>query len=165
MTILRKMFNFKIAVALAVTFAMLAVFTGTAQARPLMPGDPEVRIIKFQIGSKQYTVQDGTGPVQTVEMDVAPYTKQLGTGLRVMLPARFVVEAMGGRAEYNEKTTEVMLCRASKGSTGNGGHTSSQIRMTWCCRVPINIHWVNGRTTPCGWHKGFGLVFWDSLRP
>ena len=115
MTILRKMFNFKIAVALAVTFAMLAVFTGTAQARPLMPGDPEVRIIKFQIGSKQYTVQDGTGPVKTVEMDVAPYTKKVGTGLRVMLPARFVVEAMGGRAEYNEKTKEVMLCRASKG--------------------------------------------------
>jgi len=175
MTKLRKMFNFKTAVALAVTFAMLTVFTGTAQARPLMPGDPEVRIIKFQIGSKQYTVQDGTGPVQTVEMDVAPYTKQLGTGLRVMLPARFVVEAMGGRAEYNEKTTEVMLCRATKILTG---HTGEDIKlnffpgkdeMTWCNYVPMKldtpIEIIKGRTfAPLrAVAQGMGgLVFWDS---
>ena len=175
MTKLRKMFNFKIAVALAVTFAMLTVFTGTAQARPLMPGDPEVRIIKFQIGSKQYTVQDGTGPVKTVEMDVAPYTKKVGTGLRVMLPARFVVEAMGGRAEYNEKTKEVMLCRASKGSTGIIGESiklhffPGKAEMTWCCRVPMQldtpIEVVNGRTfAPLrAVAQGMGgLVFWDS---
>jgi|GEM_PF-5930299 len=165
----------KTAVALAVTFAMLAVFVGPAQARPLMPGDPEVRIIKFQIGSKQYTVQDGTGPIKTVDMDVAPYTKQLGTGLRVMLPARFVVEAMGGRAEYNEKTTEVMLCRASKGSTGIIGESiklhffPGKAEMTWCCRVPMQldtpIEVVNGRTfAPLrAVAQGMGgLVFWDS---
>lgn len=95
MTKLRRVFNFKTAVALVVTFAVLTVFVGAAQARPLMPGDPEVREIKFQIGSKQYTVQDGTGPVQTFDMDVAPYLKQVGTGYRVMMPFRFVGEAMG----------------------------------------------------------------------
>ena len=178
MTILRKMFNFKIAVALAVTFAMLAVFTGTAQARPLMPGDPEVRIIKFQIGSKQYTVQDGTGPVQTVEMDVAPYTNQVGGGLRVMLPARFVVEAMGGRAEYDERNKEITLRRGSRHSSGDKEIVGEGVtlnffpdatEMTWCFQVPMQldtpIEIISGRSfAPLrAVAQGMGgLVFWDS---
>ncbi len=168
----------KAVVALAVMCAMLAVFVIPAQARPLMPGDPEVRIIKFQIGLKQYTVQDGTGSVKTVQMDVAPYTKKLSTGLRVMLPARFVVEAMGGRAQYNEKTTEVGLFRATKIISGDreieGEDTTlhffpKQTQTTWCCRVPMQldtpVELVSGRTfAPLrAVAQGMGgLVFWDS---
>ncbi len=174
---MKKLHKTIVAVAL-VTCAMLTMFTGAAQARPLMPGDPEVREIKFQIGSKQYTVQDGTGPVKTFDMDVAPYTNQVGGGLRVMLPARFVVEAMGGRADYNEKTKEITLRRGSKILSGDKEIVGDDIAlnffsgatvMTWCYQVPMKldtpVEIISGRSfVPLrAVAQGMGgLVFWDS---
>lgn len=83
--------------------------------RPYMPGDPEVRIIKFQVGSNQYTIQDGTNPEQTFTMDVAPYKKWIDLGYvkgyRVMLPAYYVAKAMGGGADYYKRTGEIGVYR------------------------------------------------------
>lgn len=159
----------------ALALVMLFGSVSTAEARPYMPGDPEVRIIKFQVGNNQYTYQDGSGAVQTVTMDVAPYIKHLAYGDRVMLPARFVVEAMGGRAEYNEKTTEIGLFRKGQGMTGNIGEGimlhfyPGKSEMVWCGRVPMSIDTpveiVNDRSfAPLrAVAQGMGaLVFWDN---
>ncbi len=186
MTKLRTMLSVKTAVALVVTFAVLTVFVGAAQARPLMPGDPEVREIKFQIGSKQYTVQDGTGPVQTFDMDVAPYLKQIGSGKRVMMPMRFVGEAMGASkieynpADANRVETEVVFYRPvmtpDTKELGPGVETTSHIIFfPGSTKVVMNMivqgdldvptEIIDGRTfVPLrAAAQGMGgLVFWDS---
>jgi hypothetical protein len=180
MTKLRRVFNFKTAVALVVTFAVLTVFVGAAQARPLMPGDPEVREIKFQIGSKQYTVQDGTGPVQTFDMDVAPYLKQVGTGYRVMMPFRFVGEAMGASeikyltANPSYPTGKVEIQRPIRTSPEDTIYYSDiivypgtkEITMGFKSQeMDVATEIINGRTfIPLrAAAQGLGgLVFWDS---
>ncbi|MGE5543640.1 MAG: stalk domain-containing protein [Bacillota bacterium] len=165
---------------------MLAVFAMPAQARPLMPGDPEVRIIKFQIGSKQYTVQDGTGPAKTVEMDVAPYLKQVGSGYRVMMPFRYVGEAMGAsKVEYlpvtpSHPVAEVIIQRPIKMADtkefGPGSIANSTIIVTPgtkevsmnLMRLPdmdVATEIIDGRTfIPLrAAAQGLGgLVFWES---
>lgn len=175
----------KAVVALAVMCAMLAVFVMPAQARPLMPGDPEVRIIKFQIGSKQYTVQDGTGPVKTFKMDVAPYLKQIGSGYRVMMPFRYVGEAMGAsKVEYlpvtpSHPVAEVLIQRPIKMADtkefGPGSIANSTIIVTPgtkevsmnLMRLPdmdVATEIIDGRTfIPLrAAAQGLGgLVFWD----
>lgn len=175
----------KAVVALAVMCAMLAVFVMPAQARPLMPGDPEVRIIKFQIGSKQYTVQDGTGPVKTFEMDVTPYLKRIGSGYRVMMPFRYVGEAMGASEvkydppDYAYATGKVTIKRPIKmpdtKEFGPGSIANSYIivypgtnEMTMGFRsreMDVKTELIDGRTyipLRAAVQGLGGLVFWDS---
>lgn len=46
---------------------------------------------------------------EPVEMDVAPYIKEIETGGRTMLPARWVAEPLGATVTWNEATQQVAI--------------------------------------------------------
>lgn len=60
--------------------------------------------IKMTIGSKLLNVNG-----KSDMMDVAPYVKEISTGGRTMLPARWVAEPLGAKVGWDEKTQQVTL--------------------------------------------------------
>lgn len=59
---------------------------------PEEPEEPTLVVLEFTVGSNTFTVND-----ETVEMDVAPFVKNG----RVMVPIRFLAEALGYTVDYD----------------------------------------------------------------
>jgi len=59
---------------------------------PVEPEKPTAVVLEFTVGSNTFTVND-----ETVEMDVAPFVKNG----RVMVPIRFLAEALGYTVDYD----------------------------------------------------------------
>jgi len=60
--------------------------------------------IELKIGS---TIEKVNG--EPVEMDVAPYIKEIETGGRTMLPARWIAEPLGASVTWDETTQQVKI--------------------------------------------------------
>lgn len=60
--------------------------------------------ITLTIGSTTETVND-----EPVEMDTAPYIKEIETGGRTMLPARWIAEPLGATVTWDETTQQVTI--------------------------------------------------------
>jgi len=60
--------------------------------------------IGLTIGSNIMTVNG-----KPVQMDVAPYIKEIETGGRTMLPARWIAEPLGASVTWDETTQQVKI--------------------------------------------------------
>lgn len=74
---------------------------GTTETVTITSGDTTVGLT---IGSITQTVND-----EPVEMDVAPYIKEIDTGGRTMLPARWVAEPFGATVTWIEKSQQMQI--------------------------------------------------------
>jgi len=72
---------------------------------PEEPEEPTAVVLEFTVGSNTFTVND-----ETVEMDVAPFVKDG----RVMVPIRFLAEALGYTVDYDfsDPTNKIVTVHA-----------------------------------------------------
>jgi hypothetical protein len=61
-------------------------------------------VISLTIGSATASVNG-----EPVQMDVAPYIKEIETGGRTMLPARWVAEPLGATVSWNQESREMVI--------------------------------------------------------